>query len=173
MLQAGYVGMAALIGSGFAVQLTMIAAMSRARGPVEGAWVSLTATIAGFSLLLLYRAVAGPTLAFPWPFEQPLVWGGLFVVASVALAAVVRGLPPYFALAGLAAIPLLVGAGFFGPKIGIGLYLSAAITGQLVGSVLLDHVGAFGTHVYRIDLERALGVAALVVGVVLVRGIRW
>ena len=99
--------------------------------------------------------------------------GRLFVVASVALAAVVRGLPPYFALAGLAAIPLLVGAGFFGPKIGIGLYLSAAITGQLVGSVLLDHVGAFGTQVYRIDLERALGVAALVVGVVLVRGIRW
>ena len=38
MLQAGYAGLAALIGSAFALQLTMIAAMGRIRGPVEEAW---------------------------------------------------------------------------------------------------------------------------------------
>ena len=132
----------------------------------------LTATVVGFSLLLLYRTIIGPTLVFPQPFERPVVWTALFVLALAVLVFVVRGMPPYFALAGLAAVPLLVGAEFFGPKIGIGLYMSAVIAGQLTGSVLLDHVGAFGSPVYRIDAERAVGVAALVLGVVLVRRIR-
>jgi transporter family-2 protein len=85
---------------------------------------------------------------------------------------VVRGIAPYFALAGLLAIPLLVGAGFLGPQLGIGLYLSSVVAGQLICSVALDHVGAFGIAVRHVDAGKILGVAALLVGVLLIRGVR-
>ena len=172
MVQLGYVGLAVLIGSGLATQVAMIGAMTRWRGPVEAAWTSLAATVVGFALVLGYRAVRAGPITLPTPFEKPLLWVAVFAVSLTALVLVARGIAPYFALTGLFAIPFLLGAAFLAPRLGIALYLSAAISGQLVASVMLDHFGAFGAQAHRIDSLRLTGVAALIVGVVLIRGIR-
>ena len=69
-------------------------------------------------------------------------------------------------------LPFLIASGFLIPRIGVGLYLASAIAGQLLGALLLDQIGAFGGHVYRIDLLRGLGGLALLSGVILGRGVR-
>lgn len=172
MAQGAYILAAIAIGVGMAMQLTMIAAMSRTRGPLEATWVSLMATITGVAVLLTIRALQGATISLPGPLDRTPVLALTAVMAAAALIASMRGLPLYFAGTGVLPIPLLVGAGILAPRIGIGLFLSSAIAGQLMGSVALDHLGAFGSQVRPIDALRITGVATLLLGVVLVRGIR-
>ena len=83
-----------------------------------------------------------------------------------------KGLNVYFAITGLFALPFLIGAGLIGPKIGVGLYLVIVLAGQMTGAVVHDHFGTFGNAIHRFDLLRALGIFALLTGVVLVRGVR-
>ncbi len=170
--QALYILITILIGSGMALQVTMISAMSRLRGPFEATWLSLMATVMGVAALMAFRMFQGNVLALPTPFDRWPMLGLAAVLAGTALLLVLRGIAPYFVVTGLLAIPLLVGAGFLGPRIGIGLFVSAAIAGQIIGSVFLDHIGAFDLAVHRIDLLRVAGVGTLLLGVFLVRGIR-
>ncbi len=172
MLSLGYIALALVIGVGFSTQVTMLSAMGRLRGPLEATWLSLLGTVAGFTLIMALKSRVGPALVLPAPFTRPLVYAVTAVFACVGLVLLLKGIAPYFAFTGLIAIPLLVSAGFLGPRLGVGVYLSCVIAGQLMGSVVLDHVGAFGTTVHRIDAMRAAGVAALLVGVVLIRGVR-
>ena len=72
-----------------------------------------------------------------------------------------------YALTGVLAVPYLLAASYLAPKIGVGLFLGALITGQLAGGVVLDHLGAFGAAVRPVDAIRVLGIAALLAGVVL------
>jgi transporter family-2 protein len=154
-----------------ALQVTMISAMSRLRGPFEATWLSLMATIMGVAALMAYRS-SNNLLIIPAPFNKWTVLLGISVIAGISLLLLLRGIPGYFFITGLFAIPLLVGAGYLGPKIGIGLFVTASIAGQVIGSVLLDHFGAFGLPIHKIDFFRLLGMITLMVGVVLVRGIR-
>lgn len=167
-----YIAAAMLIGAGFATQVSMISAMGRLRGSLEATWVSLIATVAGFTLLMTVRAVAGANIALPPPFTKAAIYALIAAGAAVGLGVMVRGIAPYFAITGLFAIPILIGAGFLGPRLGVGLYLSSFIAGQLICSVVLDHIGAFGIPVHRVDLLRIAGIAALVLGVTLIRGIK-
>lgn len=167
-----YIGMALLLGLGFATQVTMISAMGRLRGPLEATWVSLIGTVAGFTVIMAARTAAGTGLLLPFPFARPLVYTAVAALSALCLVLLLKGIAPYFAITGLFAIPLLVGAGFLGPRIGVGLYISSVIAGQLIGSVVLDHLGAFGTPVHRIDGVRVAGIGALLLGVALIRGIK-
>jgi bacterial/archaeal transporter family-2 protein len=83
-----------------------------------------------------------------------------------------RGLPVGYAATGLTAVPYLLAASYLAPKIGVGLFLAALIAGQLGGGVVLDHFGVLGASPHPVDVIRVLGVAALLTGVVLVRGFR-
>lgn len=170
VLTAGYMTVALLIGAGFAMQVAMISAMGRLRGPLEGTWVSLVATIAGFTLIMAVKAATGTAPLLPAPFTRPWIYLLIAGLATAALSLLLKGIAPYFAVTGLFPIPLLVGAGFLGPRLGVGLYLSCVIAGQLMGSVALDHFGAFGTTMHRIDAARLAGIAALLAGVLLIRG---
>ncbi len=167
-----YIVAAMFIGAGFSRQVSLISAMGGVRGSFEATWVSLIATVAGFTLLMTARAVAGATIALPAPFQKAVVYALIAAGAAVGLGVLVRGIPPYFAITGLFAIPLLIGAGFLGPRLGVGLYLSSVIAGQLICSVVLDHIGAFGIPVHRVDIVRVAGIAALILGVPLIRGIK-
>ena len=167
-----YIGLAMLIGAGLAVQLSMISAMSLLRGSFEATWLSLLATVGGFTFLVTVRALQRAPATLPAPFDGAILYLLVAVAAAAGLAVVIRGVPSYFAVTGLFAIPLLVGAGVVGSRLGIGLYLSSVVAGQLVSSVVLDHVGAFGIPVRRVDLARVGGVALLVLGVALVRGVK-
>jgi transporter family-2 protein len=82
------------------------------------------------------------------------------------------GIPWWFALTGLLAGPYLLAAAFLAPRVGVGPFMAAIVTGQLLAGVALDHVGAFGATPRPIDAMRMLGVAALLAGLLLIRGRR-
>src|SRR5207237_8026485 len=75
VLTIGYMALALLIGMGLATQVTMISAMGRLRGPLEATWVSLLATVAGFTLIMAVKATMGSAPLLPAPFRKPLVYG--------------------------------------------------------------------------------------------------
>ena len=167
-----FIGLAVFIGLGSSLQVSMVAAMGRMRGPLEATWVSLLASLLGMAILLGRQALQRGGLHLPVPFERCWVFTIAGVLFAVSLALAARGIAPYFALTGLLAIPFLIGAGFLGPRLGVGLFLSAVIAGQMTGSVLLDHVGAFGLDVQKVTVYRAVGVVLLIGGVSLIRGVR-
>ncbi len=119
-----------------------------------------------------FLLAAGRSLALPSPFTMPVVPGAIALAAVAMLALAAQGIPAYLGLAGLLAVPYLLAASFLAPRIGIGLFLAAIITGQLLGGVVLDHLGAFGAAPRPVDLPRLLGIIALLLGVVLIRGRR-
>ena len=172
MTQALYVGLAILLGATGALQVALLGAMSRARGPTEAAWVSILGTVVGLGLALAVRTALGGRPALPAPFEGPIAFAGTALAAAALLALALPGIAPAFAVTGMLAAPYLIGASFLTPRLGIGLFLGAIIAGQLCGAVLLDHVGAFGAAPRPIDALRLAGIAALMLGVVLVRGTR-
>ena len=172
MTEGLYIAAAFAIGFGNATQIVMVAAMARSRGSLEGAFTSLVATVAGFALVLGIQAWRQGSIALPAPFDRAPFYVGLIVLSGLGVFFMMRGLSGYFAVTGLFAIPLLIGAGLIGPKIGIGMFLVAVLAGQMTGAVVHDHIGSFGAAVHRVDALRALGVVALLTGVVLVRGVR-
>ena len=160
------------LGLAQAIQVALLGAISRSRGPAEAAFISVLGTVAGLALALSLRGQFGSRIVLPEPFNSPVLVGAVAVVSGILLALVLRGLPAGYALTGMGAVPFLLSASYLAPRIGIGLFLAAFVAGQIGGGVLLDHLGAFGTTTRTIDVTRMVGVAALLVGVVLVRGVR-
>jgi transporter family-2 protein len=169
---AVWIAITIVLGVTQALQVVLLAGMNRARGPAEASYVSILGTLAGFSLVLFLRALVGSRLALPRPFDHPAITGAVAVGTGLLLLLAMRGLPPIYAVTGLFPIPYLLAASYFTPRIGVGLFVAALISGQLVGGVILDHIGAFGTATRPVDGIRILGIVALLVGVVLVRGFR-
>lgn len=155
-----------------ALQIALLGAMNRARGPAEAAYISILGTLAGLSLALAIRGIVGSRPILPHPLDHPAVTGGVALLTGTLLTLALRGLPWGYAVTGLTAVPYLLAASFLAPKIGVGLFLGALIAGQLGGGVLLDHFAVLGTTTRPIDAVRVLGVVALLAGVVLVRGFR-
>jgi hypothetical protein len=160
------------LGATQALQVALLGAMNRARGPAEAAYISILGTLAGLTLALAIRGLMGSRPALPAPFDHPALTGAVALASGTLLALLMRGLPVGYALTGLTAVPYLLAASYLAPKIGVGLFLGALIAGQLGGGVVLDHFGVLGTATRPIDAIRVLGVAALLTGVVLVRGFR-
>jgi bacterial/archaeal transporter family-2 protein len=167
-----WIAVVVTLGVTQALQVGLLGAMNRARGPAEAAYVSILGTLAGLSLALTIRGLLGSRPALPPPFDQAATTGVVAIVTGTLLWLALHGLPGIYVVTGLFAVPYLLAASYLAPKIGVGLFLAALITGQLGGGVILDHLGAFGGAVRPIDPIRVLGVGALLVGVVLVRGFR-
>lgn len=172
MSDAAWIAVPVMLGITQALQVVLLGAMTRARGPSEAAYVSILGTLVGLSLALTLRGLAGSRPALPPPFDRPLAIGVVAIATGIVLVLALRGLPGGYVVTGLLAVPYLLAASYLAPKIGVGLFLAALITGQLGGGVVLDHFGVLGAAVRPIDPIRVLGVAALLVGVVLVRGFR-
>jgi len=170
MTQAIYIGAALLVGFGSAVQVGMIGSLGRQRGTFEATLISMLASVLGLAAFLVIRALRSEPPQLPSPMNEPLVYVVLGGVATVALVVSMRGLQPYLSAAGLFGFLYVVSAAFLAPRIGIALYVSAVTAGTLIGSVALDHLGAFGAEMQRVTLVRGLGLLALILGVVLVRG---
>ncbi len=172
MNDAFWIAVVVVLGLTQALQVSLLGAMNRARGPSEAAFVSILGTFVGLTLALAIRGFQGSRPALPAPFDHPAVSGTLAMVTGILLVLALRGLPGGFAVTGLLAMPYLLAASYLAPRIGVGLFLAALIAGQLGGGVILDHLGAFGAATRPIDAIRVIGVAALIAGVVLVRGFR-
>lgn len=167
-----WIAITVFLGCTQALQVALLGAMNRARGPSEAAYISILGTLAGLSLALTVRSMLGSRPALPPPFDTPMTTGLVAIATAAFLVLVINGLPGLYAVTGVLAVPYLLAASYLAPKIGVGLFLGALITGQLAGGVLLDHLGAFGAAVRPVDAVRVLGIAALLAGVVLVRGFR-
>jgi transporter family-2 protein len=159
------------IGLGAAVQTGMLGALGRARGPSEASWLSILATATALAAILAYRLLRGETLALPAPFDRVAVFVVAALVTGVALLLTIRGLPPYYAITGLFGLAFIIGAATIVPRIGIALFLSATIAGQLLGALVLDQIGAFGGAVQPLSVMRVGGAAFLLIGVAMVRGL--
>ncbi|MFM9105349.1 MAG: DMT family transporter, partial [Chloroflexota bacterium] len=92
------------------------------------------------------------------------------LAAAVMLALALRGIPGGYAITGMLAGPYIAAAAFLAPRIGVGLFFAAVITGQLLTGVIFDHFSVFGVPQRPIDLPRILGILALIAGVILIRG---
>lgn len=55
------------------------------------------------------------------------------------------------------------------PKIGTALTFSLLVFGQMVGAIVIDHLGLLGMAVHTINWQRLLGIAMIVGGVILIR----
>ena len=138
----------------------------------------LLALVAGF-----FMAVQAPTNAILGKASgSPVVAAFIsFLVGTVALGAVVAGsggrlfapelksVPWQAWLGGFYGAFFVAIAAFGAPRIGVGPLLTAAIAGQLVGAVLLDHYGLLGLSRQPVSIERVAGVILVLLGAWLVR----
>ena len=136
------------------------------------------ALIAGFLM-----AVQAPTNAILGKASgSPVVAAFIsFVVGTLALGAVaaassgrflapeLKAVPWYAWLGGFYGAFFVAIAAFGAPKIGVGPLLTAAIGGQLIGAILLDHFGMLGLSRQPVSLEKVAGVALVLFGAWLVR----
>ena len=145
------------------------------------------------NLFLLFAVVAGAGVAIQAAINSRLrfilgapVWAAStqFVIGLVALAVVaLASRQPMPSADTLARTPWwmwtggLFGAAFIfmtvvaTPRLGAALMLGGVIVGQLAAALVIDHYGLFGAEVIPVSVMRLAGVALLVAGVVLIRGI--
>lgn len=166
------VAFAILLGVGGAVQVGLLGATSRYRGSIEAVWVSILGSVLVVSLVFTVQTVRGVKLALPPPYDSWLPFAATLLATATLLVWAIAGLPLFFLITGMLAAPYLMGASYLAPKLGVGLFIGSIIAGQLLGGLIIDHVGAFGTEARPVDAMRLLGVAALLLGVVLIRGFR-
>lgn len=170
MDQLLYIGVAVMAGLISATQVGLIGAITRERGPFEATWISMLGSLSAMALLLGVMSAFGHSPRLAPPFGSFGIYVVLFGIFAGSLLLAGRGVPSYLLVTGSTAIPYLLAASWTGSKIGIAVFVAAVVTGQLVGSVILDHIGAFGATPRPVDLVRAAGIVALFLGVILIRG---
>jgi bacterial/archaeal transporter family-2 protein len=104
-----------------------------------------------------------------------------FLIGTMALGAAVavtsgklfgpglKQVPWYAWLGGFYGAFFVAAAAFAAPRVGLGVFLTAAIAGQLVAALVLDHYGLFGLARHPVNVTRAAGLLLVLVGAVLVR----
>jgi hypothetical protein len=147
----------------------MVASMGRLRGAPEAAWINVLVAFGGIALIFALQALRSDPPNLTAPMNNGLIFAAVAAVSAALILLSMRDLGPHLAIAGLFGIIYLIGAGFLAPRIGIALFASSVTAGTLLGSVALDHVGAFGTEVHKLGVLRVAGAACLLLGVLLVR----
>jgi transporter family-2 protein len=140
----------------------------------------LAAIIVGFALPLqgILNAKLGVYMSHPMHSTLISYIGG--VIACLLFLIVVYPTVPdikrfhnvdwYLYLGGFLGAVFVSGMLYIIPKIGATNMLAAALVGQLVMSMLLDHFGAFGIQQIRVSSPRILGVLFLFLGLLLIKG---
>jgi len=76
-------------------------------------------------------------------------------------------IPPYLFLGGLFGALFITASILFIPKIGVASMLVAALLGQMLVSLVLDHYGLFGLPVHPASALRVAGVGLVMLGLYL------
>ena len=146
---------------------------------MNGALLSLLVAIVGGVLL----AVQAPTNALLGKASGSAIVAAFisFLIGTIALGAAVavtsgklfdpglKQVPWYAWMGGFYGAFFVAAAAFGAPRVGLGVFLTAAIAGQLAAALVLDHYGLFGLARHPVTLTRAAGLVLVLVGAVLVR----
>jgi len=140
-----YMLAAVAIGAMVSAQPAWNAILARSIGSAFGA--AAINTLVGFMFCLMILPVAGAgrfstaTLTgVPWWVYLGGVVGGMFVISGVVVA----------------------------PVTGALVFFVCVVSGQLIGSVVADHYGAFGLEIRPASFGRLAGVGLVVAGAILV-----
>lgn len=137
--------LAVIIGTLMPVQAGLNAELTRIlRHPYLGAFVSLTSGAIAVLILVLVKGVGLPEMK---RFSE---------------------VPPHLYLGGLLGAIFVGSSLFLIPRLGATSMIAAFITGQLLGSVIIDHYGLLGLSPSPINITRILGVILLFAGLFLV-----
>jgi transporter family-2 protein len=140
----GFVFLAIIIGCMMPVQAGLNAELTRImRQPLLGAFISLSVGAVVVSVIVFFQ-------------------GGLNELKRLP------EVPPHLFLGGILGALFVGSSLFFIPKMGATSMIAAFITGQLLGSIIIDHYGLLGLTPHPIGLTRIIGVILLFVGVFLV-----
>jgi len=91
----------------------------------------------------------------------------LLLKAGLPPLARLSSIPPYLFLGGLFGALFITATVLFIPKIGVASMLIAALLGQMLISLVLDHFGWFGLPVHSISIQRLAGVSLVIIGLYL------
>ena len=78
-------------------------------------------------------------------------------------------MPWYAWVGGLYGAFFVAMAAFAAPRIGVATMLTAAIGGQILAALMLDHFGLLGLARQPVSMERVAGAVLVLIGAVLVR----
>src|ERR671921_64074 len=98
---AVWIAVVVSLGVTQALQIALLGAMNRARGPAEAAYVSILGTLAGLTLALTIRSLIGSRPELPAPFDHPALTGVVALTSGMLLVFGLRGLPLGYAVTGL------------------------------------------------------------------------
>ena len=146
MVNLGYIIAALAIGFLVSLQPSVNAVMAR---ELSSSLLASTISI-GISFCLIF---------FAW---QTLGKGG-------GELSQVRHLPWWIVLGGVAGMAFVVGGVMVAPALGFALFFVCIIAGQLVGSTLVDQLGAFGLPVKPASTMKLAGLAMVLAGAALVQ----
>lgn len=79
------------------------------------------------------------------------------------------GVPPYLLLGGVAGLAYVAAMTYLAPRLGVTPTLVAAIAGQLLAAIVLDHFGVLRDTPIHLSLPRLLAAALVLVAVPLSR----
>lgn len=140
-----YLAAAALIGIAVSVQPALNAILARSVGSANVA-SSISIAVALTTILIMTAIV------------------GFGEVSLERLAAV----PWWVYLAGIVGALFVGGGTYLVPYTGALAFFVCIIAGQLIGSTIADHLGAFGLAVHEASPMRLFGVALVIAGALLV-----
>lgn len=81
----------------------------------------------------------------------------------------VNALPWWVIIGGVIGVVVVVGGIIVAPVLGIALFFICVVAGQLLGSILADHFGAFGMQVQPVNVKKLLGIGLVLAGAILVQ----
>jgi bacterial/archaeal transporter family-2 protein len=140
----GFVSLAIIIGVLMPFQAGLNAELTRfLKHPYLAAFISLSLGAMIMAIIILFN-------------------GGLGELKRLASA------PPHLFLGGLLGAIFVGSSLFFIPRLGATAMIAAFITGQLIGSVLVDHYGLMGLTTNPVTFTRLMGIILLFAGLFLV-----
>jgi transporter family-2 protein len=120
---------------------------------------------------ILGKASGSPIIAAFISFVVGTIALGAFVARTPSglLAPELRSVPWYAWIGGLYGAFFVAIAAFGAPRIGVGPLLTAAIAGQLLAGIILDHYGLLGLARQPVGIEKIAGVMLVLLGAWLIR----
>jgi transporter family-2 protein len=121
----------------------------------------------------LARGVGSPLTATAISFSVGtviLISAVLMLRQPLPTVELIGAMPVYsFVAGGMMGCFFLFSAIFLTPRLGVAVFMSTAIAGQLIAAVLLDKFGVLGMAVREATPGRLVGVALMIAGVVMIR----